>query len=304
MRNIITLFFCLFLSIQAFATTETLTTETLFTDILSTQTILAGENIEVTVIVVEFTNGRDDLNSTNITKEPISPNDDVLQDFSIILPLLNTPEGTAATISGMLRFGDNIWTFVNESVVKIGSGRLVVDTKILAKDTQIGTEKLISKEPYDTVTIAGTVQFPIVEFIEVGVDITATPTVKENGIVNLLSTIKISEVMREAPEERQTTVPVTSSRDITTNIDLVVGRLSVIGEMNMMKRLDVKSGIPFLRNIPILGNLIFSTNKIIYAKTKLCIVAGVQGENKEAMKRYNALLEENKIQIQKKFPFK
>ena len=273
-------------------------------DTTETQVMAPGDNVEITIIVVEMSESRGDMNSTEITKTASTENDDVLQEISLVLPTLNTPAGTAATLSGVLKIGDDIWTFINESVVRIGSGRLVVDTKILTQDTKLCTEKLVSKEPYDTVTIVGVVQFPVIEFIEIGVDISATPTIKEGNIVNLSSTIKISEVMREAPEERQTTVPVTSSRDIVTNVDLVVGQLSVLGEMNMKKRLDMKSGIPFLRNIPIFGNFIFSTTEIQYVQTRLCIVAGVKSENKEAMERYKYLFEENETRIDKKFPFK
>jgi hypothetical protein len=96
MKSIPVFFICVFLSMSAYATTET-------------QTVNVGDNLEMTFIVVEMSQERGDLNRTNISQETVDPLD-TLQEFSIVLPSADTPDGSFATIKGVLKIGDDIWT--------------------------------------------------------------------------------------------------------------------------------------------------------------------------------------------------
>ena len=209
-----------------------------------------------------------------------------------------------STMQAILRIGDDIWTVTNESIVKIGEGRLVVNTSLSVKDGQEGAVKLITKEPYNSIKTIGNKPQNVIEFIDVGVDITAKPKILNETMVNSDIDLKISEVMRESEEERNVHIPVVSSRDIQTNIDFQIGQLELLGELTIDKKINTSSGIPFLRKIPLLGPVFFSSFKEQVIKTKLFIVAGVRYSDQRRMESFEQLKQENIEKIKEEIKFR
>ena len=258
-------------------------------------------NYNLTFIVVEQTNSRGDMNRFSVSQEALEP-DSTVQSFSMILP--NILSKDLASITGVIKIGDSLWTFVDQSIVNISGGKLIVHTKINVKNGETGTAKLISKEPYKTIKVVGNTEQNVIEFIEVGITISAKPKFVDKNTVCTAIELKLSEVLRESGEERETTVPVTSLRDLTTSVDLTMMQLEVLGELSIDKKVNVEKGIPFLRNIPLLGKLIFSTTEDHYYQTKLYIVGGINPTNEADIENYKELRKEAEKLINKRFPLK
>ena len=234
---------------------------------------------------------RGDINRSSVQQTTNDP-DQTLQDFSIILPS-NASSTELSSITGVLNLGGDIWTFVNESILNLSSGRLVVNTKISVKDKGKGDTKLISKEPFDTVKVVGNTEQRVTEFIDVGVILSVSPVVMDENTVQAEISVSISEVLKEPDQGRGTTVPVISTRDVNTMIDLQVNQLSILSELTVDKKINTESGVPYLRNIPLIGKTFFTSKKETVARTKLYIVGGVNTGNKKRLEAFNELRKEN-----------
>lgn len=292
---IIILLFVLMPSV-AFATTQTIQTTQTVQTTQTTQT--AKVNLKLTFIIVEYSKERGDTNRFTAKQESMDPGD-TIQNFSVVLPAMGNGQDLSK-ITAALRVGDDIWTIENESIVRIGEGRLVVDTSMNVKDGEEGSVKLITKEPYNTVKTIGNNQQNVIEFIDVGVDIKAKPVILSNKSISSEIVLKLSEVMRESEEERNVHVPVVTSRDLNTNINFKVGQLELLGELAIDKKIKVRSGVPFLRNIPLLGPLLFSSFREQAVKTKLYIVAGIKYSDQSKMSDFQKMKDENLKEIKDK----
>jgi len=246
-----------------------------------------NSNLNFTFIIVERSDDQGQSHRFFAEKTQASSGN-TLQGFDL---LINTilPEREIGDITGMLRFGDEVWKFRSRSVVDITKGRLIVNTKISVQDKQKGTAEMISKEPYRDVKIVGLREQTVTDFIDVGVKIEAQPTVLPNGKVHANMKMSVSQVLRENDRSRETRVPIVSFRNVNTAVDLIPGQLEVLSELTAQKTVRLKSGLPYLCKIPYLGPLLFSHTSEEIVDTKLYIVGGVEGLQKELIKEYEAL---------------
>lgn len=258
-------------------------------------------NLYFRFMIVEHSKSRGDLNRFSATKEPIDAKDAV-QDFSISLPNFSG-ESDQAAMQGTVVIGSEVWTFVNESIVKIGDGKLIVDTALHVKNGKQGKVEFITQEPYPTVKTIGNNQQNVVEFIKIGIEIDVKPQ-KVGDIVGTEVQVKVSEVMRQANEGDTVQVPVVTSRDTSTYIDLKMNQMEVLTELTTDKKLTVERGLPFLRNIPFLGPLLFSSFQDVTTQTKLYIVGGVTTADRKALRNFKEMKKVNQEEIDNHFPMK
>lgn len=95
----------------------------------------------------------------------------------------------------------------------------------------------------------------IVQYRDVGTQLTIIPTVNPDGYVNLQLTQEVSS----ATNETQFDAPVISTREASTYLFVRDGQTTVIGGLIDRQREDNRSGIPVLIDIPILGALFGTT---------------------------------------------
>jgi len=260
-------------------------------EVIESGTVSPEQNITMSFFIVERMDSRGDINRTSVQRES-NDQDQTLQDFSIILPK-NASNTEMASITGVLNLGGDVWTFINESILNLNSGRLVVNTKLSVKDKGKGDTKLISKEPFDTIKVVGNTEQRVTDFIDVGVILSVSHVVIDENTVQAEISVSISEVLKEPDQGRGTTVPVISTRDVNTMIDLEVNQLNILSELTVDKKINTESGVPYLRNIPFLGKVFFTSKKETVARTKLYIVGGVNTGNKKRIEAYNSLKKEN-----------
>jgi hypothetical protein len=283
------------------------TTETISFDKVSTKTSILDSrstvpcNYNFTFILVEKESSIGDVSRFSIGKKEIGDTGDTLQGFSILMPVLENIQ-EAAVIEATLKIGDNLWKIVNESIVKISDGKIVAHSDVFVKDGKEASTRMVSKEPYKSVKVAGNTEQIVIEFIDVGITVTVKPQ-RVGDFINTDLSAEVSEVLREADEHREITIPVTSSRDIRTNIDLIPGRLEVLSELTIDKKVTTKKGIPFLRNIPIIGTLVFTVHTEGVVSTKLYIVGGII-DKQDGIRRFEEFRDDRSEEIKERTPFK
>lgn len=244
-------------------------------------------NLDISFFIVEHTDETGNSHRFSADKVQASSGNNV-QDFSMLFSTI-LPEREIGQVSGVFRIGEELWEFGVDSVVKIGTGRLIVNTKLSVKDKQKGSTELISKEPYRTTKVIGNKEQNVTEFIDVGVKIEAQPTIQKNGLVYSIMKMSISEVLRENDRSRETRVPIVSFRTVNTSMDFEPGKLEVLSELTIQKTVKQDAGLPYLRNIPYLGKLLFTHSSEELVDTKLYIVGGVSAPQGEMIKKYEAL---------------
>jgi general secretion pathway protein D len=95
----------------------------------------------------------------------------------------------------------------------------------------------------------------IVQYRDVGTQLTFRPTINPDGYVSLVVLQEVSN----ATAETQFGAPIISTREVRTRLLVRDGQTAVIGGLVDQQRETTNSGVPFLKDIPILGWLFRST---------------------------------------------
>ena len=95
----------------------------------------------------------------------------------------------------------------------------------------------------------------IVQYRDVGTQLTIIPTINPDGYVNL----QVTQTANNATNEIQFGAPVINKREASTQIFVRDGQTAVIGGLADTQRERVRSGLPYLNRIPWLGALFGST---------------------------------------------
>ena len=95
----------------------------------------------------------------------------------------------------------------------------------------------------------------IVQYRDVGTQLTIIPTINPDGYVNL----QVSQTANNATNEIQFGAPVINKREAVTQIFVRDGQTAVIGGLADTQRERTRTGLPFLSRIPWLGALFGTT---------------------------------------------
>jgi general secretion pathway protein D len=97
----------------------------------------------------------------------------------------------------------------------------------------------------------------VVQYRNVGTQLTIRPTINPDGYVSL----SVLQEVSNATAETQFGAPVISTREARTELLVRDGRTAVIGGLVDQQREMSNSGVPFLKDIPLLGWLFRSTQQ-------------------------------------------
>ena len=89
----------------------------------------------------------------------------------------------------------------------------------------------------------------VVQYRDVGTELTITPTISPDGYV----TLEVLQEVSNATTETQFGAPVISTREVETQLFIKDGHTAVIGGLVDRQTETGNSGIPLLRSIPLLG---------------------------------------------------
>ncbi len=164
--------------------------------------------------------------------------------------------GTSVTIgSTTLFFPDLVLLF---SLLERGSGfNIVSNPKVLTLDNQEAIIKVGQVVPF-----ASGVKFdingqPVItyDYKEVGLSLSVTPTIsgKDLRLLINLSLQEIIDFLRPEIGTLSYAVPVTSNRQLNSDVVVENGQTIIIGGLVSTRTLDSIEGVPGLKDIPVLG---------------------------------------------------
>jgi general secretion pathway protein D len=162
---------------------------------------------------------------------------------------------------GIIRAGDVNIEATLSALATSGNVRILSRPIVHAQNNQEARILVGSQRPF--VQVAQTLPTDqaslqqVVQYRDVGTSLTITPTINDEGYVNLVVTQEVSQ----ATAEVQFDAPVISTREAQTQILARHGQTVVIGGLVDRQNDKTRSGIPLLKDIPILGYLFSSTRE-------------------------------------------
>jgi len=174
---------------------------------------------------------------------------------------LLSPAPTSGIALSLLRTGDISIDATLTALASTGNVRILSRPVVLAQNNQEAYILVGSERPFVQVSQAVPQGQPTViqtvQYRDVGTRLTITPTINEDGYVNLAVTQEVSA----ATTETQFDAPVISTREAQTQLLARDGQTVVLGGLMDHQEDKRRSGIPFLKDIPIIGFLFGSTQE-------------------------------------------
>jgi general secretion pathway protein D len=136
-----------------------------------------------------------------------------------------------------------------------GNVRIVSRPVILAQNNQEARILIGSERPFVQVSRSlptdAAVRDQVIQYRDVGTKLTITPTINDDGYVNL----QVLQEVSTATAETQFGAPIISTREASTYLFVKNGRTAVLGGLIDRQQERTKSGIPILMEIPLVGGL-------------------------------------------------
>ena len=149
-----------------------------------------------------------------------------------------------------------------------GNVRIISRPVLLAQNNQEARILIGSERPFVQVFRSlptdAAVRDQVVQYRDVGTQLTLTPTINEDGYVNL----QLAQQVSNATAEVQFGAPVISTREASTHLFVRDGQTVVIGGLVDRQQDRSRSGVPILKDIPLLG-LLFGTTKRSETRSEL-----------------------------------
>jgi general secretion pathway protein D len=175
---------------------------------------------------------------------------------------------TSATLSGtstgdfalrVMRVGRIQADVVLSALSSRGKVRIISRPVLLAQNNQEARILIGSERPFVQVFRSlptdAAVRDQVVQYRDVGTQLTLTPTINEDGYVNL----QLAQQVSNATAEVQFGAPIISTREASTHLFVRDGQTVVIGGLVDREEDRTRSGIPLLKDLPLLGLLFGST---------------------------------------------
>ncbi len=217
--------------------------------------------IEVVVAEVQRTN---DLN-VGVAFNASDPDGTETGTTTGELPTADAPDNFSLRV---IRTGEINIEATLSALSRTGNVRILSRPVVHAQNNQVARIHVGSERPFVQVSTSGLGQEPAVlstvQYRDVGTTLTITPTINDEGYVNLLVTQEVSS----ATAEVQFGAPIISTREASTQLLARNGQTVVIGGLVDHVTEKSRSGIPFLKDIPIFGFL-FGTTREVTANSEL-----------------------------------
>lgn len=170
------------------------------------------------------------------------------------------PESETNFSLSIIRSGDVDIEAAISALASTGDVHIISRPVVHAQNNQEAFILVGSERPFVQVSQASaTTEFrnDVVSYRNVGTSLTITPTINEEGYVNLL----VAQEVSSATSEIQFGAPVISTREATTQVLARHGQTVVLGGLVDRQSDRTRSGIPFLKDIPVLGFLFGTTRE-------------------------------------------
>jgi type IV pilus secretin PilQ/predicted competence protein len=157
----------------------------------------------------------------------------------------------------------------------IGNTQILSNPKIAAINNQEAKIHVGERQAYVTTTTTSgqttTTVSEEVTFIDVGIQLSVTPVINENGYIRMKIKPEISSVVSTLVTPSNNRIPIIDTSMAETTVLVKDGTTIVIGGLQKEEETDDKEQLPLLGKIPILG-FFFSSDTKNKTKTELLIM--------------------------------
>jgi general secretion pathway protein D len=143
--------------------------------------------------------------------------------------------------------------------------------RVLALNNEKARILVGSQVPFTSATITGITSSvdQVVQYQNVGTQLTVLPTINNDGYVTLRLLQEASELSTNTVASAQN-APIITTREAETSAIVKTGHAIVIGGLIGETKSLTESGVPILKDIPLLGNL-FKNKSVDHQRTELAI---------------------------------
>ena len=190
------------------------------------------------------------------------------------LGALNLTSGGSIRLMSPLTSGRD-YRVIIEALRSFGDTKILSEPRITALNGQEAKILVGSKEPYVTQTVsqAGTgtaITAEQVTFIDVGVKLFVTPTIAQDGYVQLKIRPEVSSKTGTLTTPSKNEIPIVETSEAETSLVIKDGAALILGGLIKEEKLKDHQRIPLLGDLPGLG-LFFRSTKETTKKTELMV---------------------------------
>lgn len=163
-------------------------------------------------------------------------------------------------------FGVNDFAAAIRAVKEVSDTKLVANPKLLVTNQQEAKIHVGDTVPYIVSTTSGTGDNAIhsedVRFVDVGLKLSVTPTINDNGYVTMALRPEISTVTKSISSQGGG-IPQITKTEVDTNVMVKDGMTIVLGGLKKEQKVLSRKGVPVLMDIPIIQNFFSSRSESI-----------------------------------------
>lgn len=212
------------------------------------------------------------VRQVRIDAEILRVNVSVVQELGISWQaILDDPEDSLGALfppsfgtnppQGVLKVGSlstNDYTATVRALATDNDTQTVASPKILVRDGQEAVFSSARDEPYTVVTVNGNTDTTLqdVRFLNVGTNLSVTPTINEDDLVTLDVLLEISDLV-----EIRDNIPVVDRSTAQSSVSVPNGGTAILGGLRQSSRAKLTNGVPVLRKIPLFGALFRNKRK-------------------------------------------
>ena len=167
--------------------------------------------------------------------------------------------GLGDLVMQVMNLGKNDLDVLITAAHRRGDVRILSRPVLLASNNTEARLMVGSQRPFVQVSRSLPTDTPtrdqVVQYRDVGTNLTVRPTINQDGYVSLV----IQQEISAATGETQFDAPVISSREVVTQVLVRDGQTIVMGGLTDEQHDRVRTGIPFLADLPLVGGLFGST---------------------------------------------
>lgn len=163
-------------------------------------------------------------------------------------------------------FGVNDFAAALRAVKQVSDTKLVANPKLLVTNREEAKIHVGDTVPYIVSTTSGTGDNAIhsedVRFVDVGLKLSVTPTINDDGYVTMALKPEISTVTKSISSQGGG-IPQITKTEVETNVIVKDGMTIVLGGLKKEQKVSIRKGVPVLMDIPIVQNLFSSRSESI-----------------------------------------
>jgi type II secretory pathway component GspD/PulD (secretin) len=195
------------------------------------------------------------------------------------------PEDSNPPAGGKVNFGEKVYlgkvdgAYSFEALFKflktIGETRLLSNPKLAVINNQEARIHIGRKEAYVTTTTTTgqttTTTAEDVTFVDVGIQLSVTPTINDQGYISLQIKPEISSVVDVLTTPSGNEIPIIDTSLAETTVLVKDSSTILIGGLRREEETEDSEGLPLFSHIPVLGNL-FSSKKKTRERSELLVM--------------------------------